>query len=260
MEIKIDENKNLKNALGLLLLLLSVSIAVNIVHNLKGGKGGYGKGDINESTISITGHGEVASVPDIANISFTISKEAKTVKEAQALVTEIETKALALLKENKVAENDIKTTNSSFNPKYKYEYKGAYYPQNSVIVGYEVYETIEVKVRDIDNVGKLIEGLGSAGVSNLNGPNFAIDEEDTLKAEARREAIEDAKIKAEELAKDLGVKLGKIVSFNENNYGGVPIYYAKASLEADTLSSSAPSLPKGENTISSDVTIVYKIR
>lgn len=260
MEIKMDENKNLKNALGLLLIILSISVAVKTFSGFRGGHvGEYGK-DINESTILITGHGEVKAVPDIANISFSITKEAKTVKEAQALVTEVETKALALLKENKVAENDIKTTNSSFNPKYKYEYKGAYYPQNSVIVGYEVFESIEVKVRDIDNVGVLIEGLGSVGVSNLNGPNFAIDKEDVLKADARKLAIEEAKAKAEVLAKDLGVKLGKIVSFNENNYGGVPIYYAKAGLEADAAQNSAPALPKGENTISSDVTIVYKIR
>ena len=254
-----DENKNLKNALGLLLILLSISVAVKTFSGFRGGHmGEYGK-DINESTIAITGHGEINAVPDIANISFSITKEAKTVKEAQALVTEVEAKALAVLKDNKVEDKDIKTLNASFNPKYKYEYRPGSYSQNAIIVGYEVYETIEVKVRDIDNAGKLIEGLGSIGVTNLNGPNFAIDEEDGLKAEARKEAIEDAKAKAEVLAKDLGVKLGKIVSFNENGNYPAP-YYSKVSLEADAAQNSAPALPKGENTISSDVTIVYKIR
>lgn len=255
-----DENKNLKNALGLLLIILSISVAVKTFNGFKGGHdGGYGK-DINESTIVVSGHGEVNSVPDIASISFSITKEAKTVKEAQAQVTEIENKVLTVLKENKVADKDIKTVNSSFYPKYKYDYRAVYYPQNSVIVGYEVSETIEVKVRDIDSAGVVIEALGSAGVSNLNGPNFAIDDEDVLKAQARKLAIDEAKAKAEALAKDLGVKLGKIVAFNENGNYPTPIYYAKTALEADGGLSSAPALPKGENTISSDVSITYKIR
>ena len=65
---------------------------------------------------------------------------------------------------------------SHFYPKYKYDYRATYYPQNSVIVGYEVTESIEIKVRDIDSAVKLIEGLGAVGVVNLYGPNFSIDD------------------------------------------------------------------------------------
>src|SRR5271157_902858 len=75
----------------------------------------------NQNTISFTGHGEISAVPDIANIDFTIQKDAKTVKEAQDGVAQIENQSLNFLKANNVADADIKTTDSSFYPKYEYE-------------------------------------------------------------------------------------------------------------------------------------------
>lgn len=218
-----------------------------------------------KDTISFTGHGEVTAVPDLASVYFTISKDAKTVKEAQTLVALVEKKALDLLKENKVEEKDIKTSDASFYPKYEYQKtfctQYSCPPSRSVIVGYTSSESITVKVRNTDDAGKIIEGLGVIGVSNLNGPNFSIDNEDGLKAEARKKAIDDAKAKAKILAKDLGIRLGKITSFNES--GDYPMMYATKSMAMeDSVGGVAPvaQLPKGENTISSDVTITYEIK
>lgn len=233
-----------------------------------------------ENTIVITGHGEVSAVPDIANIYFTITKDAKTVKDAQAGVAIIETKALDLLKTKGIALKDIKTTNASFNPKYEYRQAicpsipmGAgtagvtvsptspYYcpPSKQVITGYTASENITVKIRNTDNVGDIMQGLGTTGVSDLSGPNFAIDNEDGLKAQARKIAIDEAQAKAKVLAKDLGIHLGKITSFNEGGNYPVPMY---ANAKSDSVSSSSvPAvIPTGENLITSDVTITYKIR
>jgi len=221
-----------------------------------------------ENTIILTGHGEVSATPDIANISFTISKDAKTVKEAQESVAQIEKKALDFLKTKNIADKDIKTTNVSFYPKYEYRQITAPCLQgscpipvgNSVIVGYTVSESISVKIRNTDDVGAIIEGLGSLGVTNLDGPNFAVDKEDSLKDSARKLAIDEAKTKAKKLAKDLGIRLGKITSFSENGNTPMPMY-AKA-LSADSAGSApAPAvLPTGENLITSDVTITYEIK
>jgi hypothetical protein len=94
----------------------------------------------------------------------------------------------------------------------------------------------------------------------LNGPNFTIDNPDALQVQARQKAIEDAKAKAKVLAKELGVGLGKIESFSDSS-GGYPLPYA---MDAKVMSvgASAPTaaIPKGENTISSDVTITYEIK
>ena len=218
-------------------------------------------------TLSLSGHGEVQGVPDIANISFTISKEAKTVKEAQDAVAKVEKRALDFLKGSGVADKDIKATNASFYPKYDYQKCPATTATlaepwrcstKQVISGYESSESITLKVRNIDDTGKIIQGLGPLGVSNLNGPNFSVDNEDGLKAEARKKAIVDAQEKAKVLAKDLGVRLGRISSFSESG-GGYPMMYMKAGMMADSAPASL-QLPKGEKTISSDVTITYEIR
>ena len=277
MEISTEQKVRLYRGLRIVLIVFLAVVAANALFE------GRGFRDENRipNTISFSGHGEVTAVPDIANIYFTISKDAGTVKDAQAGVAVIEKKALDLLKAKGVADKDIKTANASFNPKYEYRNAvcppipmGAgsagvtvsptspYYcpPGKQVLVGYTASESITVKVRNTDSVGDIMQGLGTTGVSDLNGPNFAIDKEDALKAQARKLAIDDAKAKAKVLAKDLGVRLNKITSFSEN--GNYPIMYAtNVSVKDSAGAAPAPAvIPKGENTISSDVTITYEIR
>lgn len=245
------------------LIVLSRFSGMGRMHDfMMSGPGGWQNGS---NVITVTGKGEVNSKPDIATISFTITKEGKTVAEAQSAVADVEGKALVALRADGVEDKDIKTESSSFNPKY--DNTPIYcvtYPcqqKSPKIIGYEAYETISVKVRKLDTTGKIIEELGKTGVTNLYGPNFAIDDEEGLKAEARKKAIEDARAKAKILAKDLGVRLGRITSFSENS-DGYPIYYAKAGASLDSAApQSAPAeLPAGENTITSNVSITYSIR
>ncbi|OGI73064.1 hypothetical protein A3D42_01935 [Candidatus Nomurabacteria bacterium RIFCSPHIGHO2_02_FULL_41_18] len=273
MDNLIKEKSNLMKAGLVFVVILSAYFTVKALAEIKS----YGRtSSLEISTITLSGHGEVIAVPDIATISFTISKVAKTAKEAQEAVAQVEQKALEFLRGNGVEDKDIKTENASVYPKY--EWKRTPCPLSSsgtemmifppcisdgknVLLGYEANESITMKVRKVDDAGEIMQGLGAVGVSNLNGPNFAIDNEDGLKMEARKKAIEDARGKAKILAKDLGVRLGKIVSFSENGYDPYPVMYGKAMMAEDAASlPPAPELPKGENTISSDVSITYEIR
>lgn len=217
------------------------------------------------NTISVSGEGEVFAVPDIAEIGFSARTEKKTVTEAQREVTSIMNSAINFLKKSGVAEKDIKTTGYNAYPKYESQTRmpcSQEYcpPSKQVLSGYEVTHTISVKVRDTDKVGAILDGLGTLKVNDIYGPNFSIDDDNVLKAEARKKAIEDAKTKAQKLADDLGVKLARIVNFSES--GDYPIYYAKTmalGMGRDSVES-APSIPKGENKITSNVTITYEIR
>ncbi len=268
MEIPNEYKKLFFRSLLALMIVLFVFVAVKSMTEFRS----YDSlGNKVENTISFSGYGEVFAVPDIANIDFTISKDAKTVKEAQDGVAQIEKKSLDFLRSNSVADKDIKTTNSSFYPKYEYVYDKTSVvctqygcpstPGKNVIVGYTASENITVKIRNTDDAGKIIQGLGTAGVSNLNGPNFAIDKEDDLKIQARKLAIDDAKAKAKSLAKDLGVRLGKITSFSESGYNPAPMMYGKAMmLDSVSATSSPAEMPTGENKISSDVTITYELK
>ena len=97
----------------------------------------------------------------------------------------------------------------------------------SVLTGYKVSESITVKLRDLSKAGALLASLGSAGVSDLNGPSFDVDNPDSVQAQARSKAIADAQSKAQELAKELGVRIVRVVSFTDGNSGVIrPVMYA----------------------------------
>jgi hypothetical protein len=229
--------------------------------------GGPGWRDYDNSkvvnTITVSGTGEVVVKPDIATISFGVSAENLDVAKAQ---TESATKMnniIDFLNKNGVDEKDIKTTNYSIYPRYDYTRTSSVYPYTGkqVLVGYVVSQTVEVKIRDISQSGKLLGGVGEFGVTDISGLNFSVDKIDDVKDQARELAIKDAREQARVLAKGLDVRLLKIVSFSEN--GNSPIYYGMmeksmaVGMGGDAV---APQLPAGENKITSNVTITYEIR
>jgi uncharacterized protein len=229
-----------------------------------------GSGTTATNTISVSGEGEVFAVPDIAHIRFTVESDKKTVKEAQAEVNKKINEAIVYLKSAGVEEKDIKTENYSSYPKYEWQEAKVSClaigcppptPGKQVQVGFQVSQSIHVKVRLADNAGEIIDGLGKIGVTNISGPEFAVDDDSVIKDQARAKAIEDAKEKAETLAKQLGVQLIRIVSFSDNSSGGYPAMYradmAYGSAESANLKT---TLPKGENTFAANVTLVYEIR
>lgn len=265
--LDLEYKKSISGGVLVLVIVLSIYFGVKAIsefysENLIGSK--------MESTITLSGHGEVKVAPDVASVYFTIRKEAKTSKEAGVLVAEVEKKALDFLKTNGVEEKYIKAESVSFYPKYEYQYEvKSLMPCNeygcppragkNVVTGYEASESITVKIKDLDSVGTIMEGLTASGVGEMNGPNFEIEDEDVAKATARKEAIDKAKEKASVLARDLGVRLGKVVNFSES--GNYPMYYAKgASMDMASAESAPMQLPQGENTITSDVTITYEIK
>ena len=251
---------------GVLVLVLVVSLffIVEIVGGLKNLKYvGAGIGSV--ATISFDGKGEIFVAPDIARLDFSIRESGNTQKKAQDNVAKKSKATIDLLKKVGIAEKDIKTLSYNAYPQYDYGPQCLAYPcppQNPPkIIGFEVSQNISVKVRNIDETGKILDILASANVADLSGPNFEIDEVEKVQAEARKKAIADAKNKAENLARDLGVKLVRVVNFSEGNQGGGPIYYeAKAMSAGGAESQPLPEIPKGENIISSFVTITYEIK
>lgn len=257
------------NSIIAIAILFSLFLAAEVFSLVKEYKF-IGSASAPQTIIDFSGTGEVFAAPDIAVMNLTEREEAKTVKQAQDVVTGKISKVLSFLKENGIADKDIKTNNYSSYPKYDYIYEtditcGSQTcpprPAKQIITGYEVSQNIEVKIRNIDNTNIVVDGLGKIGITEMNGPNFAIDKEDALKAEARRIAINDAKAKAVVLAKDLGVQLVRIVSFSES--GDSPMYAYKSgamAMTADVAAAPAPQLPTGENKLTSNVTITYEIR
>lgn len=215
------------------------------------------------NTISVEATGEIVAVPDVATFSFGIIEESESVESAQSEASKTMNLAIALLSEKGVDGDDIKTIEFSVNPKYEYGFCRGFDcpPQTRELVGYEVSQSVQVKVRDTSKAGEILAGITALEVSSIGGLNFTIDDTDALKAEARSIAVKNAKDKAEKLAKDLGVKLKKVVSFSEDGDRGGPFYAEVKSFGIGGGAASViPDLPAGENTITSRVYITYEIK
>ncbi len=229
--------------------------------------------DINsQTTITVTGDGDAYATPDIATVSFSITQEAKNAAAARKTVDDKMKSIKDFLNKSGVADKDIKAT-YNLSPKYEWQEKQivciAYPciqpPGHQVLTGYEVSESVEVKVRNIDTnpdaASIIVGGLADNGATNISGPNFMVENEDAVQRTAREAAIAKAQAKGDQLAKDLGVTLVRIVSFNEG--GNYPVYYGGAmakTMSADGGAPSVPTIPAGENKYTSNVTIVYEIK
>ncbi|MEN9338480.1 MAG: hypothetical protein RI945_205 [Candidatus Parcubacteria bacterium] len=263
------ENCKCKRRLKFILILIAIFLAV--LCSISYGVKKY-VSYTNPRTIVITGKGEVNAVPDISTISFTAratSKEANT-KTIQDELSKSISSVFEKLKALGIEEKDITTTSYSVNPKYEYEnceVRTMIYPptpcsSKSVIVGYEATENVSIKVRNTDNVGKVLAVLAEEKITEVYGPNFEVDNIDALKDEARAEAIEDAKEKAKDLSKSLGVRIKRIISFSDdsgNMY--MPMMYKAMSDSSAPVAGATreATIAEGEQNITSNVSITFQI-
>lgn len=220
------------------------------------------------NTINVDGTGDAVAIPDVATFSFSVTETAKTVSDAQTAATAKTNAAINSVKDAGVTDKDIQTTSYSINPHYDYSNvacpNGGYCPPGkSVLTGYDVSESVQVKIRDLSKAGSIFTTIGSLGVQNVDGLSFSVDNPESVNAEARSMAITDAKTKAEELAKQLGVRLVRIVSFSENNNRQPPIVYGMGNLKAMSVSAApaaAPEISTGEQKVTDNVEITYEIQ
>lgn len=211
-------------------------------------------------SITVTGEGEVVAIPDVAVFTFTITEKGKTVAQVQEGVTILTDATLADVRALGVEEKDIKTVSYNVYPTYDYGtcYQGPC--PAPTVTGYQVDHNMEVRVHDTEKVAGVLEALGKKGLWSINGPNFEVDDDEALRAEARDKAIAQAKEKADVLAKQLGVRLVRIVSFYENT-GAYPMYDSYGGeMAAEAMSYKAPSLQPGEQETAVSVSITYEIR
>lgn len=242
--------------------ILMISFGLMIMHGVKS----Y-VNIANPKSVTISGHGEILAVPDIATLSFVVrssnnSNDQMILKDQIASSTNY---ILSSLKNLGILENDIKTTDYTANPKYgSQNCINLSIPCQSTIVGYEASESVNIKIRNTDNINKVLDVLAKAKISEISGPNFEVDNIDKIKIEARNKAIDDAKEKAISLSKALGVKIKNIISYSDDmDNSNYPVAYKAMDSKVIGMAASAPSpetnLSKGENKINSNVSIIFEI-
>jgi uncharacterized protein YggE len=266
-------SRSVRYAATTALILLAVFLLVETIATAQG-INGYTSTSPN--TITVTGEGTATAIPDTATVSFGATATAADVATAQANVTKIINAALAGVKANGVADTDITTTSFDVSPHYTTPVcpptamplaigssgavsSGVVCSGDSTVTGYDVSENVSVKITDTSKVGTILDGLAKANVTNVSGPDFVVGDPDAVIAQARGQAIQKAQADAQKLASQLGVRLGSITSFSDNNGSGVVQPMFKAAGVMTDSAAAAPSVPVGQNTYTEDVSITYQI-
>ncbi|MFT6077547.1 MAG: hypothetical protein ACJA02_000529 [Myxococcota bacterium] len=242
------------------LTLVSVYFAIFAINLAKSQPSIPLQNPTNLTTITAVGDGEVDALPDIAVIVATIKDSGADVATAQKLIDQ-KAKNLAIeLEKIGIEKKDVRSTSYRTNPKYErvaIECETTNCGFKNEIVGYQATQTIKIKSHKIELAGDIITTLGKLEINQISGPNFAIENSEKLKSAARLLAIRNAQEKSEEIAKALGVKIGNIVKFTENNHNR-PVMFRSMKMSSSESSDSA-TLFAGEETIKSKVTILYSI-
>lgn len=252
---------------GLFLLILSASYGVTLWLEVKGLWGA------NKLEITLSGEGQVGARPDVAKITVSILTQKTALKEASDENSRKSNAVADYVKKQGVSEKDIKTINYHIYPQQSYPepcprglagYENYVCPEGDrqpKIVGYQIRSAFEVTIRDISKAGDILGGVVGAGANEVSGITFDIDKPDELRAQARAEAIADARKKAERLAGDLGRKVGRIISFSES--GAVPPIYFKetaALSRGGGVAAPSPAIEPGQTEITADVNITYEFK
>ncbi len=207
-------------------------------------------------TISVNGSAQASLSPDIAYITIGVHTENADAKKAVADNSSGAEKVVAALKAMGIDAKDIRTTNFNIYPNQQYTPEGQL-KSTTFIVDNSVYVTL----RDLNKVGDVLSTAIGAGANSISGIQFDVANKTAALADARKQAVDNARALADELARAAGVTLGPIQSINF--YGSpvtpMPVFEAKGGGGVDQAAASVPISP-GQLTVSVDVSIVFEIQ
>ena len=201
-------------------------------------------------TFQVSGVGKAAAAPDSAKVTIGVIKTSLTLSDTQSKTNQAADQVISAIKKLGVPEKNIKTINYSVNPNYDNE--------GQKITGYTVNQTLEVK-SDIDKINQVIDAGTANGANVTSGVEFILndDKRTELENQARKEAVEKAKKKAEGLAKAAGIKLGRITNVTESS-GTEPRPVFLETKANQPIPETQTNITPGENNISVTVTLSYQ--
>jgi hypothetical protein len=213
-------------------------------------------------TINVVGQGKITYQPDTAKISLGVQID-KVVKAEDALgqLNDKIDKVFKALESAGVSKDDIQTQNYVLNPQYDMV------DNISKLTGYSANQTIVVKVKGVDGnsglVSNIISVASKAGANQVGGVTFEPEDLNNLKQQARLKAIEDARSKANDISKALGVRLDKVVGWWENLVASPETvsynFYGGMGIGGGGGTAQAP-LPAGNREIVIEVNLNYRIK
>ena len=203
--------------------------------------------------LSIATTADATRVPDVATISTGVVTQAADANAAMRANAVQMDKVMAAIRAAGIGERDVQTSGINLNPQYKYVENA---PPS--IVGYQASNTVNVKVRDLSKLGKVLDAFVEQGANQVNGPSFEVDKPDEAYDEARVAALKKAQARAQTYADALGLKVRRIVSISE---GGASLPRPMPMMRAMAMDSMAKetSVSPGEASLSVSIDVVFEL-
>jgi uncharacterized protein YggE len=207
-----------------------------------------------ERTITVSAAGTAEAEPDQARITSGVMTEAPTAREALTGNTEAMNKVISELKSKGIDAKDIQTASFNVEPVMDYSKDG----QPPKLRGYRVSNQVVVLVRDLDKLGSVLDDLVTAGANQVQGLAFEVSKAETLKDEARKNAIANALRRAKLLAAAAGAEVGQVLQISEETTPDVPVTFA-APRFAKVQAASVP-IERGSSTLEARVTTTWALK
>jgi len=178
-----------------------------------------------QTLLNLSAEALVRRAPDLATFSAGVVTQAKAAGEAIRANAERMDAVVAALKRAGVADRDIQTASLNLQPQYYYPQRERVMgrdpnapppqPEAPRIIGYEARNTVQVRVRRLGEMGRVIDTLVAAGANQVDGPMFALENQDAALDEARTEAVRKGRARAELYARAAGLRVARILSIGE---------------------------------------------
>jgi len=174
--------------------------------------------------VSVTGSGEVTAQPDMAYVTLGVEARRPTLAEARTEVSATVERVLALTRELKIEPKFVDSTRLQVQPDYRWDEQSS----KQVLLGYLVSRQVDVELHDLDRLGTLLEKSVSAGVNQVGGARLDSSRRKELERAALAQAVDDARLNADALARAAGAKLGPVQSLSTAGTMPVPMYAERA--------------------------------
>ena len=193
--------------------------------------------------------------PDMATISAGVTTEAMTAVEALRQNSAQMRRVIDRIKSLGVDEDDIQTTGINLNARYDYDQP----TRQQVFRGYQVSNRVSVKLREIDEVGEVLDALVAAGANDLNGPSFSLEDDAAAKAAARRSALDRARAQAMDYARWAGYSNVRLLEVSESIQGRGPMPYASDGIVLTAARAESAPVQPGRLSTGISVTVKYEM-
>lgn len=235
----------MQKTVGILLIILIVLLCINQIKAIDG----------TPQTMRISASGKVTAVPDLAIVTLGVESQGTDAVDVKNKNNQKMNQIINFIKQQGVDEKDLQTTGFYASPRYNYV-NG----QNNLI-GYQASQSVTIKIKGIDKsqaqLEKILDGAVNNGANDVQGVVLSFLDTDVLKQSARKQAIEKAKQKAEELADESGLRLGRVINVVE----GASDYPAPGPMASFAVrnKSIAPNIEPGSQEVTETVSLIFEV-